>query len=315
MDTTAIRPKPHLVQVDYVRAIASLGVTLFHIGGKTLPVLNYGWLGVEMFFLLSGFIICWSLPDKYSWRMIGKFISKRIIRIEPPYLVSVIMALFINLVWVKGEHPKLFDILCHIAYVNNFTGRPYLSPVYWTLGIEFQYYIFIALCFPLLIKKWSAWLLLALCIIPIYSPLPGSTLAAVFPLFALGILYYLYLKRIKKYPELLVFGILISAISVITIGWLPTAAGLFTLGLLMLPLRGSRIIAFFSKISFSLYLTHDLIGSNWVVYLGSILPKTFFCKALEFSTGFIISILFAYLFYKLIESPSLNLSKRIRYFS
>lgn len=43
-------PKQHIQQVDYIRAIASLGVALFHLGGKTLPVLNNGWLGVQMFF-------------------------------------------------------------------------------------------------------------------------------------------------------------------------------------------------------------------------------------------------------------------------
>jgi peptidoglycan/LPS O-acetylase OafA/YrhL len=65
--------KPHLAQVDYIRAIASMVVMLFHLGGKSLPVLNYGWLGVEMFFLLSGFIICWAVPFDYTLKLSGNF--------------------------------------------------------------------------------------------------------------------------------------------------------------------------------------------------------------------------------------------------
>jgi peptidoglycan/LPS O-acetylase OafA/YrhL len=58
----------YLPEVEYIRCFASLGVMIFHMGGKTLPVLNYGWLGVEMFFVLSGFIICYTLPAEYRRR-------------------------------------------------------------------------------------------------------------------------------------------------------------------------------------------------------------------------------------------------------
>jgi peptidoglycan/LPS O-acetylase OafA/YrhL len=80
--------KPHIPQVDYIRAIASLAVALFHLGGKELPVLSYGWLGMQMFFLLSGFIICWAIPRSYNWKLSGRFISKRLIRIEPPHFCN-----------------------------------------------------------------------------------------------------------------------------------------------------------------------------------------------------------------------------------
>jgi len=313
MDQTFRNPKPHLQQVDYIRAIASLAVALFHLGGKTLPVLKYGWLGVEMFFLLSGFIICWSLPEHYSWRMSGTFIGKRLLRIEPPYLVSVLMALLINLLGSRANHPGLIDVLCHIAYLNNFTGRPYLSPVYWTLGIEFQYYIFIAFCFPFLVKKWGVYLIPALCLLPAWFPFPGSTLGGVFSFFGLGIIYYFYLSGKKAWPELLIIGILVTAVCVFENGWLPASAGLLALGILALPLKGNRVVAFFSRISFSLYLTHDLVGSNWVVFIGSKLPKTIIYKALEFSSGILISVLFAFLFYKLVEEPCLKYAKRLIY--
>jgi len=305
--------KFYLEQVDYIRAFASLAVALFHLGGKVLPVLKYGWLGVQMFFLLSGFIICWAIPPAYTWRMMGTFLSKRLLRIEPPYIVSILLALMVHFVWVADYHPDWMNILSHLAYINNFIGKPYLSPVYWTLGVEFQYYVFIALCFPLIRSPWGLWFLLTICLVPLWIPMHGTLLFQVFPLFALGILYYLYIMGLKGIKELSLFGIVITAISICTAGWWPTFAGLLALAMLIIPLRSHRIISFLSRISFSLYLTHDIVGSNLVVYMGRNLPKTFLFKSLEFFTGIVVSILFAYLFYRLVEAPCLKLSKRMSY--
>jgi peptidoglycan/LPS O-acetylase OafA/YrhL len=307
------KTKQHIPQVDYIRAIASLAVALFHLGGKSLPGLKYGWLGVEMFFLLSGFIICWSIPSNYTLGLSGKYLLKRVLRIEPPYIISIFLAILVKYLWHNDYKPDLGNILTHFAYINNFTGSPYLSPVYWTLGIEFQYYLFVGLFFPLIVKKWGIGLLPVLCLLPLFIPIPGSTLLGFFPFFALGILYYLYLRGRKGLTEVLLFGLPITIISFYTQGWMQTAAGLFALGILIMPLKAYPLVAFFSRISFSLYLTHDIIGSNLVVFMGMHLPKTVAFKALEFITGITVSILFAYLFYKLVELPCLRLSKRIRY--
>jgi len=313
MTPISIKQKPHIQQVDYVRAIASVAVALFHLGGKTLPVLKYGWLGVYMFFLLSGFIICWAIPQNYTWKLSGSFILKRIIRIEPPYIASIALAIIVNFFWIENYRPDWLNAVCHLAYLNSFAGQPYLSPVYWTLGIEFQFYLFVALCFPWFTRKWGQWLLLLLSILPLVIKIPGTNLANYFSVFALGILYYLYLVKGKNLKEVLFLGVLVTACSIYTVGWLQTCAALFALGLLLLPLKSYPVVSFFSKISFSLYLTHDMIGSNLVVYLGMLLPKTLFFKGLEFMTGLVVSILFAWLFWLLVEAPCLKLSKQIVY--
>jgi peptidoglycan/LPS O-acetylase OafA/YrhL len=307
------KPGTHIGQVDYIRAIASCAVAIFHLGGKALPGLSYGWLGVHMFFLLSGFIICWSIPLSYSFNNFGTFLAKRFVRIEPPYLVSIILALASHFFWKKNYQVSWPDLLGHFAYLNNFNGRPYLSPVYWTLGIEFQFYIFIAFCFPFLVKKWGIWLLPLICSIPLFTRLQGGLLINLFPLFALGILYYLYLKGIKKIKETCLFGIIITGFGVYLLGWLIAATGLFALLILVLPLKGNVIINFLSKISFSLYLTHDMIGSNVVVFMTMHLPKTFLYKGLSFITGIVVSLLVAIAFYKLVEAPCLRLSRKYRY--
>jgi peptidoglycan/LPS O-acetylase OafA/YrhL len=165
------------------------------------------------------------------------------------------------------------------------------------------------------VKRWGVWLLLVWCLLPVFLPIPvkGTTLLNVFPLFALGILYYLYLKEIKGIKAVLFFGVLITVISVYTSGWLMTGAGLLALTILVLPLKTNAVIGFLSKISFSLYLTHDIIGSSLVVLMSSHLPGNIAYKGLAFVSGITVSLVFAFVFYKLIEAPCLKLSKRLKY--
>jgi peptidoglycan/LPS O-acetylase OafA/YrhL len=313
MTAPGIKQKPHIQQVDYIRATASLVVALFHLGGKVLPVLKYGWLGVYMFFLLSGFIICWAIPLNYNWQMSWRFIVKRFIRIEPPYLVSIVLALIASFVLVANYHPNWGNVAGHLAYLNNFTGQPYLSPVYWTLGIEFQFYLFVALCFPLIISKAGPWILLLFSVLSIVVNVQAVGLVNLFPVFALGILYFLFLKNRMQLGFTFIVGIIITICSCYNTGWQATSFALLALVILVLPLKSYPVIAFLSKISFSLYLTHDIIGSNLVVYLGTLLPKTFIFKGIEFITGIVVSILFAWLFNVLVEAPFLKLSKKYRY--
>ena len=298
--------------MDYIRAIASLAVALFHLGGKTLPVLKYGWLGVEMFFLLSGFIICQAIPGGYTFKTAGRFIMRRIVRIEPPYLISVCLVVAIRYFWVTGYRPDWTGIALHAGYLNGFFNKPFLSPVYWTLGIEFQYYLFVALFFPLITKRAGALFIPILCIISLFYR-PANTLFVYFPIFALGILYFQYLNGINSLITTLILMPGAAICSLYSLGLPSTAAALTALLILILPLNSTPVVRFFSRISFSLYLTHDMVGSSVVVYLGSRLPKTIVFKGVEFITGIVVSIAFAWLFNRLIEYPCLKLSRQISY--
>lgn len=305
--------RSHFDQIDYIRAIASLGVALYHLGGKSVPFLRNTWTGVEMFFVLSGFIICWTLPHNYSFRQFFSFIGRRLLRIEPPYLISIGLILIGCAIFDVNFNPNWQNILGHIGYANNFTGREYLNPVYWTLGIEFQYYLFIGIFFPVVASKYGPWFLLCLSVIPLFIELPGTNLFDFFPAFAIGMLYYLYHRRSLKLLPAILFGLLILVCGTLQLGWLETIAITITLIFLISPLKSNRFVRFFSNISFSLYLTHDFIGSNLVVFLGQQLPKTLIGKGVAFLSGLMAAILFAYLFYLLVEKPALRFSKQILY--
>ena len=92
--STVKTEKRYIKGLDFLRAIAALSVCLYHFSGAALPkVINvymkptfsYGWLGVDIFFVISGFIIPYSLLGKnYSVREFGSYIARRIIRINPP---------------------------------------------------------------------------------------------------------------------------------------------------------------------------------------------------------------------------------------
>ena len=86
-------------------------------------------------------------------------------------------------------------------------------------------------------------------------------------------------------------------------------------GFIILFLNNSNhFIDFFSKISFSLYLTHDIIGCNLIFFTKDLFSiQNTITKCIAFSVGFIGSIVFAYLFYLFIETKAIALSKKIHY--
>jgi peptidoglycan/LPS O-acetylase OafA/YrhL len=96
-------------------------------------------------------------------------------------------------------------------------------------------------------------------------------------------------------------------------GVLKACVGLSAALILLFNLPANTVISFFSRISFSLYLTHDVIGSKFVVYAGTLAPKTIYWKGTIFLVGIAVSIGAAYLFYLMCEKPFLNLSKSYVY--
>jgi peptidoglycan/LPS O-acetylase OafA/YrhL len=91
-------------------------------------------------------------------------------------------------------------------------------------------------------------------------------------------------------------------------------ASILTASIILFINKSNPIIDFFSKISFSLYLTHDIVGSQLTIYIGNLFKyKSMYTNALSFLCGFSFSILFAYLFYIVFEDFFLKQSKKIKY--
>ena len=125
----------------------------------------YGYLGVHAFFVISGFIVPYAMDVRITDRP-GQldFIARRIVRLEPPYVMSVLLILcvpyFAGLTpWFDGDISAhdVYRAALHFFYLVPWTGEEWFSTVYWSLAIEFQYYFLILAAAPFLLYRKNLW--------------------------------------------------------------------------------------------------------------------------------------------------------------
>ncbi len=142
--------------IDGLRAVAVLAVMVFHLRGQWLPG---GFVGVDVFFVISGFVVTGSLAASRAPSVaafIGEFYGRRLMRIVPALvlvlLVSAVLAtLFIPPAWLSGLSDetarKAFFGLSNWVMQRNtdtyFAPRTEYNPYVhtWSLGVEEQYYV------------------------------------------------------------------------------------------------------------------------------------------------------------------------------
>jgi peptidoglycan/LPS O-acetylase OafA/YrhL len=141
--------------LDGIRAVAVLGVMLYHGGA---PMVTGGFLGVNVFFVLSGFLITSLLLGEWARRLtirLGHFWTRRARRLLPALLLLLVgVAAFARFFATPGEFASLrLDSLSTLVYVANwhfiiggsnyFTASAQPSPLshMWSLAIEEQFYI------------------------------------------------------------------------------------------------------------------------------------------------------------------------------
>ncbi|MCL1475562.1 acyltransferase family protein [Argonema antarcticum] len=154
IDSTTQPPKEskpgYIIQLDALRAIAVLGVLVYHWLPKELFLnskLQWGILGVKLFFVLSGFLITGILlkcRDKIDFGgqnagvTIRRFYIRRFLRLLPIYY----LVLFLTIKSVSGWN---LSYLWHFTYTSNiyfaFNKWDVNSP-FWTLSVEEQFYLF-----------------------------------------------------------------------------------------------------------------------------------------------------------------------------
>lgn len=317
--------------IEALRGLAALSVAWFHLTNTYTPgwVSSsgiHGWLGVEVFFVISGFIIPYSIAatyPAYSLAQFPRFAVRRIVRLEPPYLVSIALTVVLAHVtyWVTagngGDPPRdLLQLLAHVAYLIPLTGNDWLQPVYWTLAYEFAFYLFIGVAFPYLCpdERWPvlAAVTIGLCVLVFAGWLPDRSL-----LFAIGLVTYkAATSKQEKAPMamamLFVGCTLVLAASnplIATVG-ASAAAMIFLLRAYRLGGPIGKSLLWLGSISYSLYLTHVPIGGR-VVNLGK---RVIDGWVLEFAlsiTALIISLAFAQLFLWCVERPAVRWARRV----
>ena len=159
----------HLVPLDGLRGLAILLVLLLHftsdmtlaegtLAADVRAAFQVGWIGVDLFFVLSGFLITGILADnKGSGRYFSAFYARRALRILPVYFIAVFAAFHILPRFFQGfDTGGLRTEAAFWLFVQNFKSLPYqLARTvghFWSLAIEEQFY----LMWPLVVFLSSA---------------------------------------------------------------------------------------------------------------------------------------------------------------
>lgn len=158
----------YLPGLDGLRAIAIIGVLLYHAGVDPFPG---GFLGVDVFFVLSGFLITSLILEQFQRSGtidFKKFYLGRARRLLPAlFLMLLVVGIAVALVYRDSAASFRADALASIFYVNNwwyifadhsyfeFTGRPALLNHLWSLAVEEQFYLIWPFVAFLVIRKFS----------------------------------------------------------------------------------------------------------------------------------------------------------------
>ena len=317
--------------LDLLRGIASISVTLFHFvienrfsyNSFFRDLFSFGHLGVQVFFVISGFVIPYSMyKGKYNYYKIIVFFKKRLVRLEPPYITSIFLIFLINYIFFLSPywHEDLLNVnskqvILHLGYLNSFFQEGWLNQVYWSLGIEFQFYILIAFLFPLIIKNVSVWYLV-LTILNLISCFISyeSLLFSHLPYFALGITLFRFFTLKDSY-----WVLIISSLQCILIILLKTQFNLEFVFAFVVPFpffffikNVNKLGRFLGEISYSLYLIHIPIGQR-VIKIGVDFTSNVLSETVLIILALLISIFCSYIMYILIEKPTIEFTKRFKY--
>lgn len=89
--------KPHYEILDGLRGVAAMVVVLFHVfeihsgGDHAKQIINHGYLAVDFFFLLSGFVIGYAYDDRWKKMTLKDFFKRRLIRLQPMIIAGSIV--------------------------------------------------------------------------------------------------------------------------------------------------------------------------------------------------------------------------------
>jgi peptidoglycan/LPS O-acetylase OafA/YrhL len=364
MSIDPLKPSLRFTYVDALRGLAALWVVGHHFYPgvsndyhsqpfvEPIPTLMlYGARGVDVFFVLSGFVIAFTLRNAaVTFGYFGNFMLRRSIRLEPPYWVTILLTVGVvqlsNL--VRDDRyvplPEWPQVLAHLFYLQDVLGLGQILVVFWTLCYEVQFYLtFIALYGVAqhvgnrwqLSERGRTWVrLLAFAPLTIWSlGVQTSLLTAPFgvavqpwSLFFLGVLAWWALQGQVKAAHFWAYAgtlFAIAAWSGPTDGAVGLAIGLTAGVSLYVVGRMDRLdrwlshgwLQYLGRISYSLYLIHTVVGGPFVYYFRDRLvgPETSTPVALGlFTVACAVSVAGAHLMYRFVEKPSIEFAKRFK---
>ncbi|HKD45547.1 MAG TPA: acyltransferase [Candidatus Angelobacter sp.] len=312
--------------VNALRAFAAIFVAWGHFSIGQGRWLNwsgkYGYTGVYIFFVISGFIIPYSLyRGGYTLRSLGRFMLKRGIRLYPPYLISIPVSILAANLLLRPLAPDAVihlggrQLFYHLLFLNDLAGMSWVNVVYWTLAIEWQWYLLAGLAFPLLVSRnpLARFLPVALAMVSYFLCTSDRVVPHTLPIFLIGVFVFQEkIGLIGRGRMLALTAAMLWAMRWPT-GWLAAGISVATgLVIAFVPFR-HRLADFLGDVSYSLYLLHLPIGVTLIGWLSHLLPYSgTFLGVLDLA-GMLGSIGAAALLYRWVEKPAQETSSRLRF--
>lgn len=301
--------------LDGLRGIAIFVVILFHsytrwpkllpFGDRFAqePIFFYGWLGVDLFFLISGFVIFMTLEKCLNFR---DFISRRWLRLFPAMLICSLLV-FVS-VGLFPERPAgavvWRDMLPGLTFIEPawwgvILGSPQgvIEGSFWSLFVEVKFYFIGGVLYFFIGGRRMIMVLITLflcaaALSKLQHLFPDAGLhwpnlllqassAEQFGWFAGGALYYRYFHE-RKMP-LLIAAVVVAIAAAIVLGGLrpeQTAAAMvvvivFSAAVLMRPVQfvlSRPVLVFLGFVSYPLYLLHENMMVAMIVKIGHAMP-------------------------------------------
>ncbi|SFQ83671.1 acyltransferase family protein [Hymenobacter arizonensis] len=205
-------------EIDLLRFIAAMSVVLFHFtfrgyyADHASPVAyagieavsKYGYLGVELFFIISGYVVLMSAQGK----TLSQFFISRVKRLYPAYWVACTLTFVVVRLWGPTTSSPFWSpmmaapvkrYLASMTMLQGFCGIRDLDGVYWTLTYEISFYFLISLLIAFgwikkhLVPFLALWLTYCALIGPVETPIPFVILLlpSQAPFFVAGMVLYL----------------------------------------------------------------------------------------------------------------------------
>jgi peptidoglycan/LPS O-acetylase OafA/YrhL len=199
-------------ELDLLRFIAASSVVVYHL--MTAPLINgrfdehalggaqaltrFGFLGVHLFFMLSGFVILWSSQSRTALQ----FVISRVARLYPSFWVCMLLTAVVMTIVGVPDAPSARAVVANLTMTPTLFGAPYVDGVYWTLWVEMRFYVlvFIVLVSGTMhhVERWlGAWL--AACVLAAggWAPrwLEFVAMAPLASFFISGCLFFLIRSR------------------------------------------------------------------------------------------------------------------------
>lgn len=345
--------------VDGLRGLAAVWVMVFHLHDRGAIgeafvswwpwVLRWlagiGYMGVDIFFVISGFVMAYALrDDRVSAPFAGRFVVRRSLRLDPPYWAVIGILLLEGIgwrLWSGPEHgglPSLGRLLAHLVYMQTVLGYDQMLAVFWTLCREFQFYlVFVGILWVarsphlagedgqgrrLLVSFGGATVLALGWAVGVFEENVWQGLF--FPqwyMFLMGA--WTWWVSARRAPGWVLGGVWAAVAVGVWVGDGSHAAlALMTSVGLWLAVRepkrmgawlGRQVWQYLGKISYSLYLIHPLIGS-WFCGLGEVLgvQGTVWGATLWMLGVFGLCVGAAHGLWWLVERPSLRWAQQLR---